>query len=62
MECKTMPSCYLAYRLAKLKPKTENCEGNTQRRLSLDLGCNAIADAVAAAWAYKLELTDHGNI
>jgi len=44
-----MLSHYLAYRLGKLKPQTENPGGNIPRRLRIDLDCNTIAVAKAAA-------------
>jgi hypothetical protein len=43
-----MLSCYLAHRLGKLKPKIENLGGKTLKRLRLDLGCSAIAEAAAS--------------
>ena len=43
-----MWACYLAYELAKPKPKTANLEDNAKRRLGLDMSCNAIAAAASA--------------
>ena len=40
-----MSSCYWANELDKPKPKTENPGDNAQRRLRLDMGCNAITAA-----------------
>jgi hypothetical protein len=53
MESEKMLSQYLANRLGKLKPQIENPGGNIPRRLRIDLDCNNIAVAAAAAAARK---------